>query len=106
MWLKSYEHEKMIGGPDDALIRRLQFLANSLRRRGEPGIADDVQAVIHLQQSSSEQREDALWRDPWHLSLIGRLETRAQGARIENDLRLADGLEAGVDLIRKLRALG
>ena len=96
----------MIRGSDDALIRRLQFLANSLRRRGEPVIADDVQTVVQLKQSSSEQREDALWRDPWHLSLIGRLETRAQGARIENDLRLADGLEAGVDLIRKLRALG
>jgi hypothetical protein len=77
---ESYKHEAMIGGPDDALIRRLQFLANSLRRRGDPVIADDVQAVIQLNQSSSEQRQDALWRDPWHLSLIGRLEKRAQEA--------------------------
>ena len=91
---------------DETFIRRLQFLANSLRRRDEPAVADDLEAVIRFKQSSPEEREEALWRDPWHLSLIGRLEKRAQGARIENELRLANDLEAGVDLIRKLRALG
>jgi hypothetical protein len=91
---------------DETFIRRLQFLVNSLRRRDELPVADDLEAVIRFTQSAPEEHEEALWRDPWHLTLIQRLEKRAQQARRENQLRIASDLEAAVELIRTLRALG
>ncbi len=91
---------------DKTFIRRLQFLANSLRRRDEPAVADDLEAVIRLNQSSAEEREQALWRDPGHLTLIQRLEKRAQQACDENQSRIANDLDTAVELIRRLRALG
>jgi len=100
------EIEKMTDEADETFIRRLQFLANSLRRRDEPAVADDLEAVIRFKQSSPEEREEALWRDPWHLTRIKRLEKRAQQARDETQSRLANDLDAAVELIRKLRALG
>ncbi len=91
---------------DETFIRRLQFLANSLRRRDEPAVADDLEAVIRFNQSSAEEREQALWRDPGHLTLIQRLEKRAQQACDENQSRIANDLDSAVKLIRRLRALG
>ena len=86
------EIEKMTDEADETFIRRLQFLANSLRRRDEPAVADDLEAVIRFKQSSPEEREEALWRDPWHLTRIKRLEKRAQQARDETQSRLANDL--------------
>jgi hypothetical protein len=91
---------------DETFIRRLQFLANSLRRRDEPAVADDVEAVIRFKRSSPEEREQELWHDPGHLTLIQRLEKRAEQARDENQSRIACDLDAVVELIRRLRALG
>ncbi len=91
---------------DETFIRRLQFLANSLRRRDEPAVADDLEAVIRFNQSSAKEREQALWRDPGHLTLIQRLEKRAQQACDENQSRIANDLDSAVKLIRRLRALG
>ena len=91
---------------DERFIRRLQFVANSLRRREEPSVADDLEAVIRLKHSSSKEREEALWRDPSHLTLIKRLEKRTQQAYYENQSSLAKDLDAAVELVRKLRALG
>ncbi len=91
---------------DETFIRRLQFLANSLRRRDEPAVADDLEAVIRFNQSSAEEREQALWRDPGHLTLIQKLEKRAQQACDENQSRIANDLDSAVKLIRRLRALG
>ena len=91
---------------DETFIRRLQFLAKSLRRRDEPAVADDLEAVIRFNQSSAEEREQALWRDPGHLTLIQKLEKRAQQACDENQSRIANDLDSAVKLIRRLRALG
>src|SRR5262249_12722207 len=97
---------KMIDAADEDFMRRLQFLARSLRRRNEPAIADDLEAVIRLTKCAREEREEAVWRDPWHLSLIRRLENRAEQARTENQSLIASDLDAVVELIRRLRALG
>jgi hypothetical protein len=87
-------------------MRRLQFLARSLRRRNELAIADDLGAVIRFTKCAPEEREEALWRDPWYLTLIDRLEKRAEQARTENQSLIASDLDAAVELIRRLRALG
>ena len=91
---------------DETFIRRLQFLVNSLRRRDELPVADDLEAVIRFKRSSPEEREQELWHDPGHLTLIQRLEKRAEQARDENQTRIACDLDAAVELIRRLRALG
>lgn len=96
----------MTEAADEDFMRRLQFLARSLRRRNEPAIAGDLEAVIRFTKSAPEQREEALWRDPGHLTLIGRLEKRAEQARNENQSRIASDLDAAIELIRRLRALG
>ena len=98
--------KKMTEAADEAFMRRLQFLARSLRRRNEPAIADDLEAVIRFTKSAAEEREEALWRDPGHLTLIRRLEKRAEQARTENQSLIASDLDAAVELIRRLRALG
>jgi hypothetical protein len=33
--------------------------------RNEPAIADDLEAVIRFTKCAPEEREEALWRDPW-----------------------------------------
>jgi len=44
------EIEKMTDEADETFIRRLQFLASSLRRRDEAAVADDLEAVIRFKR--------------------------------------------------------
>jgi hypothetical protein len=79
----------MTAAAGEDFLRRLQFLARSLSRRNEPAIADDLEAVIRCTKCAAEEREEALWRDPWHLTLIHRLEKRAEQARTEHQPLIA-----------------
>ena len=83
--------ENMTEEADETFIRRLQFLANSLRRRNEPAAADDLEAVIRFKQSSPEEREEALWRDPLHLTLIQRLEKKGPASAGRNSIAPCKG---------------
>jgi hypothetical protein len=84
-----------------AVIRRLQLAAPSYRRT-DRAVADDLEAAVQYKQFSPEQREEALARDPSLLTLIKRLEKRAQQAIEENQSPLADDLLAATELIRGL----
>ena len=67
---------------DEALLRRLQNVANYLRRT-EPAVAEDMKAAIRYEQSSPEGREN-MRADRTFGSLISRLEKRAARAIAEN----------------------
>jgi hypothetical protein len=88
---------------DEAIVSRLQLVANSLRR-AEPAVAYDLEAAIRFKQASPEGRELMRARDPTSkiLTLIARLESRADRAVRENQSPLAKDLQDAVELIRGL----
>ena len=84
---------------DEALLRRLQNVANYLRRT-EPAVAEDMKAAIRYEQSSPVGREN-MRADRTFGSLISRLEKRAARAIAENH-PLANDLQTAAELIRRL----
>jgi hypothetical protein len=90
---------QMTDEADEALLRRLQNVANYLRRT-EPAVADDMKAAIRYEQSSPEGREN-MRVDRTFGSLISRLEKRAARAIAENH-PLANDLQTAAELIRRL----
>jgi hypothetical protein len=73
---------QMTDEADEALLRRLQNVANYLRRT-EAAVAEDMKAAIRYEQSSPEGREN-MRADRTFGSLISRLEKRAARAIAEN----------------------
>ena len=66
---------QMTDEADEALLRRLQNVANYLRRT-EPAVADDMKTAIRYEQSSPEGRKN-MRADRTFGSLISR--TRKKG---------------------------